>query len=167
MMTQSELKKLFHYDPVTGVFTHLRKHGHKDMFDVAGYKISIGYIQIRLHGRTAQYAHRLAFLYMTGNIPEQVDHKNQVRDDNRWRNLRKSSYAINNKNVSMQKRNTSGYVGVNYHKETKKWQATIGVNGKLVGLGYFDKKEDAVSARKEAEEKHDFHANHGKNKTTY
>lgn len=49
------------------------------------------------------------------------------------------------------KRNTSGCVGVSWKTDKQKWQARIYFNGKCKHLGYFDRKEDAIEARKEAE----------------
>ena len=43
--------------------------------------------------------------------------------------------------------NTSGYVGVSWYARDKDWRASITVNNKLIGLGYFKIKEDAVLAR--------------------
>lgn len=49
------------------------------------------------------------------------------------------------------KNNTSGVRGVSYHKKTCKWNANIGFKRKLYNLGYYDKIEDAIKARQEAE----------------
>lgn len=51
------------------------------------------------------------------------------------------------------KANKSGYKGVLWDNERKKWKAEIIFKKKKYYLGRFDKKEDAVKARKEAEEK--------------
>ena len=48
----------------------------------------------------------------------------------------------------------SGVVGVSWNKWVKKWYASIGYKGKQINLGYFKEMEDAVNARKEAEEKY-------------
>jgi hypothetical protein len=49
--------------------------------------------------------------------------------------------------------NTSGVRGVSYHKKSSTWHAYIGFKGKLYELGYYRDRNDAVSARKNAEEK--------------
>lgn len=51
------------------------------------------------------------------------------------------------------KNNTSGYKGVTWVKDKEKWCAQIVFKGKRYYLGYYEKKEEAVEARKEAEEK--------------
>ena len=49
--------------------------------------------------------------------------------------------------------NTSGYNGVYRNRKNGKWAAQIGFKGKTYYLGSFDKIEDAVMARKKAEER--------------
>ena len=49
--------------------------------------------------------------------------------------------------------NTSGYNGVHWSKSTQKWVAQIGFKGKTYYLGSFGKIEDAVDARKKAEDR--------------
>lgn len=50
--------------------------------------------------------------------------------------------------------NTSGVKGVCFVKSRKKWLASISIEGKQIQLGRFDKFEDAVEARKKAENKY-------------
>jgi hypothetical protein len=50
--------------------------------------------------------------------------------------------------------NTSGVKGVTYDKSRHKWQATIEFQRKRYYLGRFDRKEDAIKARKKAEEQY-------------
>lgn len=83
-----------------------------------------------------------------------VDHINHMKNDNRKNNLRIASRTENNRNVQLSSNNTSGTTGVRWHKVCEKWIANITVNKKLLHLGYYDNFEDAVSARKEAEEKY-------------
>lgn len=83
-----------------------------------------------------------------------VDHINHNKLDNRKQNLRIVTIAQNNLNRVKLPYNTSGTTGVWYVKEQKKWQAGISVNKKKINLGTFINKEDAIKARKEAEEKY-------------
>ena len=83
-----------------------------------------------------------------------VDHINHNRFDNRKKNLRIVTQLQNSWNSPKKKNNTSGYSGVYYIKSKKKWKALIGVNKKKIDLGIFENKEDAIKARKEAEEKY-------------
>lgn len=79
------------------------------------------------------------------------DHINRNRLDNRSSNMRIVSRAINNRNRHLSNRNKSGYMGVSWHQQTKKWNVTITANYKRYNLGLYTDLEDAVLARKEAE----------------
>ncbi|MGC4378234.1 AP2 domain-containing protein [Fictibacillus sp. Mic-4] len=56
--------------------------------------------------------------------------------------------------AKLHKKNKSGHKGVMWMESRKKWKAYIGFKGKQINLGHFDEKEDAIAARKEAEEKY-------------
>ena len=66
---------------------------------------------------------------------------------------------------SINLRNTTGVTGVFYHKVRRKYVAQIMVDGKLIYLGTFATLEEAAEARKDADIKYKFNANHGNNKT--
>lgn len=87
-----------------------------------------------------------------------VDHINGKTNDNRIENLRWATNSENNRNLTeLRKDNTSGFVGVTskkYKGEHWKWLARISLNDKRIQLGHFDKFEDAVMARREAEKKY-------------
>lgn len=57
------------------------------------------------------------------------------------------------KNKKVQSNNTSGVAGVSFHSAKGQWYARISFKGKSHSLGYYDNMEDAIAARKEAEEK--------------
>ena len=82
------------------------------------------------------------------------DHKNHNPLDNRKSNLRIASQQENCQNNLLSKNNTSGFIGVSWNKRDNKWAAHIGIDNKQKFLGNFSKKEDAVRARLEAEEKY-------------
>jgi hypothetical protein len=81
----------------------------------------------------------------------ETDHVNRDKLDNRRSNLRTASNSLNQFNAGIRKDNTSGFIGVSWYKTTGKWRAVISVKGKLTGLGYFNKIEDAIKARQIAE----------------
>lgn len=83
-----------------------------------------------------------------------VDHINHNKYDNRKNNLRVYYQKENTRNSSIAKNNTSGVTGVCFVSSKNKWLAYIKVNYKFINLGYFDTFEEAVSTRKEAEEKY-------------
>lgn len=146
MLTQSELMEILNYDPNTGEFIwKIHKKGIKDSL-IAGSIKSTGYIDI-VYNKNINKAHRLAWLYMTGNWPtKHIDHINGIRNDNRWCNLREASFAENAQNKAMSKNNTSGYTGVSWRKSRNKWQAMIFINKKRIHLGTFDDPYEAHMA---------------------
>jgi hypothetical protein len=112
----------------------------------AGFTDKNGYIAISFRGKHL-LAHRLAFLFQTGVLPEhQLDHINGDRADNRWSNLRPATNAENSQNRKKTTQATSQYIGVSWHKRMKKWQSEIRVNGKQIYLGSFSNEHDAALA---------------------
>ena len=94
------------------------------------------------------YMHRLV-----NNTPPgmQTDHINGDKLDNRSSNLRTVTPTANGRNRDKNKNNTSGYKGITWVKSRKKWLAHIKVNYKLVNLGRFERIEDAILSRRNAE----------------
>lgn len=80
----------------------------------------------------------------------EVDHFNRNRKDNRKSNLKSVTRQHNNWNKGLQINNTSGITGITWNKKSQKWIAYI----MRKHLGSFNNFEDAVKARKQAEEKH-------------
>lgn len=87
------------------------------------------------------YMHRIL-----ANTPigMQTDHANGNTLDNQRKNLRVCSVAENGRNRKVQKNNTSGYSGVSYMKNIKKWQAYICVDKNKIYLGAFKTAEEAA-----------------------
>jgi len=174
ILTQAYLKECLHYDPETGIFTWIerplshfknvhyqRVYKSRNMGRVAGHFDITGYIHIRLHG-ILHRAHRLAFLYMNGSLPEnEVDHIDHRRDNNKWENLRQVTSSENRKNCSLRIDNKSGYVGICMPTESNRWLVQIKGDGKHIRVGEFDCLEDAIEARKSAESIYGYHLNHG------
>lgn len=162
MITQEELKRVMHYDEKNGLFTWIGSKSNRAKNGSIAGTLSKGYIRIQI-GETVHSAHRLAWLYMYGNLPENhIDHINHIRSDNRIDNIRLVSRGENNRNLSISKRNNSGVIGVSWDAKRNKWRSQICINGKNTGLGRFNNFDDAVSSRKEAEVLHNYHPNHGK-----
>jgi hypothetical protein len=166
MLTQERLKEVLHYCPETGVFTWLvggrgtaRKGSEAGSirYDKSGkpyYYVGFDYRRYP--------AHRLAFLYMTGEFPEnEVDHKDGNGCNNAWTNLRAVTSLENRKNLRKRADNTSGTTGVYWYASYNKWRSQIMCAGRMVHLGLFSNKEDAIAARKAAEVLYGFHENHG------
>ena len=164
----SELRKIvierLSYDSRTGLFRwKSRASPHVPKGSKAGsLHKKTGYVKIKILGRDYR-AHRLAWLIVYGSFPpDQIDHINGIKHDNRISNLRAVTHAENSRNRSLDIRNKSGYTGITYNKKTNKWIAQIGGTRKRVNLGYFDNLEDAVEARRIAEINYNYHPNHGR-----
>ena len=146
MIAQSRLKELLHYDPDTGDFTWLVQAGRIRIGDIAGSQHSRGYRDIRVDGKS-YYAHRLAWLWMTGAWPVAgMDHRNGVRDDNRWGNLREATSAENQQNRATNNNNKCGFTGVCWCRQRRKWRAYINISGRNKYLGLFTTPEAAHEA---------------------
>jgi hypothetical protein len=145
-ITLNQYKKVLEYQPETGNFIWLESRGKAKKGSIAGTPDKNGYIQIRYLRKAAQ-AHRLVFLYMTGEWPvNQVDHINRVTNDNRWINLRQADSFINMRNRGIQKNNTSGCRGVTYNKAQKKWKVEVKYKHQSYFIGYYKEKKDAIKA---------------------
>ncbi len=154
-LTAEYLRSILNYEPATGIFTwKVRTANRVKVGDVAGSQDGRGYLLISVQSRR-YLAHRLAWLYMYGEWPEdQLDHINRNRSDNRRANLREVSHKQNGQNASKPSNNTSGHPGVSWNKRISKWVAYITHNQKKVHLGCFATIEEAVAARKAGELKY-------------
>ena len=81
-----------------------------------------------------------------------IDHINRNPLDNRKENLRFVTQHANTTNQRLRKNNTSGYTGVKFRKDTKRWSASIMLDGKSIALGCYNTKDEAIVARKRGEE---------------
>ena len=146
MLTQSKLKEILHYDPLTGVcMWKVRRGGRTVAGSIAGSDDSKGAKQISLDGKVHRL-HRVIWFYMTGEWPEQeIDHRNTNAHDNRWINLRLATRTLNNENRQRANKNSrSGVLGVRLRG--KKYSARIMADGKEIALGRFNTKDAARAA---------------------
>lgn len=153
------------YDPDTGLL-YWKVKRPKGVYpgDVAGKRCRRrGYVHVWLDG-VLYLGHRVAWEMNEGPIPDGmvIDHLDHVPWNNKMDNLRITDQLSNTRNSKRSSRNKSGVTGVMWRKKEAKWLASITVNRKRIYLGRFVKKEDAISARKEAEVLYGFHENHGK-----
>lgn len=93
------------------------------------------------------------FLLNVTNPKLVVDHINGDPFDNRKVNLRICTNAENARNCKLSKNNKSGYVGV-FQTPKGRWWARIMINRKEKRLGTFDTMEEAIKARRDAEDKY-------------
>ena len=143
------------YNPATGAIVN-KKRGY-----CSTRPNGAGYLELSIRGKKF-LQHRVAWFIMTGTWPVEVDHINGVTTDNRAVNLRSVSHQSNQRNMKLFRSNTSGHTGVRWNKINNKWRAVIVVDAKEINLGSFLKLDDAIKARKLAEQKFGFHENHGR-----
>lgn len=129
MVDRDGLKRVFNYDPQTGIFTRRidsGRHGRWKAGTPAGCKNSLGYTVVRI-GPTLYAAHRLAFLYVFGEWPAVgIDHKDGNKSNNKIDNLRLATQAENLQNRRAAQRNSSsGILGVYWSKRKLRWIASL------------------------------------------
>ena len=142
-MTHKRLLEVINYDPVTGVMTWKKPTARRcKVGDVVG-TISRGYRRVVIDGAGYQ-AHRLAWFYFYGTWPNEIDHKNLNRQDNRIANLREATRRQNQANKPSPSTNTSGFKGV--YLKRRKWAAQIKSHGEVYYLGTFQTPQEAHAA---------------------
>ena len=144
------LKEVLRYDAETGEFYWRRTKGRCKTGERAGATDVGGYRVIRVDG-TLYKAHRLAWLYEYGRWPESLlDHINRQPGDNRIANLREATQSENMHNAN--RRSRSGVPGVLWRAERNRWVAQIRVGYRNHVLGSFATKDEAITARRKAEQ---------------
>lgn len=142
----AKLKDCLHYSPDTGLFHWLVRRGSAVAGQQAGCVNALGYWVIRWQGKL-ELAHRLAWLYSHGEWPEaELDHVNGDVADNRLMNLRPASHSENSLNRKVHRDNQSGFKGVAFHGQSRRWRARIMIGGSSKSLGLYDSPELAHQA---------------------
>lgn len=123
-MNLKEIKKLYEYNPVTGIVMNL----------VTGKRAGSlnkqrGYRYISIKGSKVP-EHRFIWFYMLGKFPEnQIDHINGLRDDNTWNNLREVTVSENQQNRSINLEHTVGVKGISEDTCRQRFKARVVLNG--------------------------------------
>lgn len=145
VITPEKLRDLLRYDPETGMFTYREMRGHMMPGDVAGSVNKDGYVTVKVC-RRVYLAHRLAWLYVTGAWPVKlIDHRNGIKTENRFDNLREADEFINQQNIRRAPRNktSSPLLGARWRKDCLMWRSSIRINGRNKSLGMFETDADA------------------------
>jgi HNH endonuclease len=148
----------FYYDPLTGIF--IRRAARDKMGrPIAGIgkrsdlPHKNGYYRVAFNC-TRFWAHRLAWLFMTGSWPPvglDVEHRDHVKANNRWNNLRLATRQQNGANMKVRRgRKTKG---IDFNHRLGKWRARIKINYKEHVLGYFETQYEAQYAYNKASKK--------------
>jgi hypothetical protein len=151
MITISRLNELLIYDPTTGKLIWKPRPGcarNDRAGKVAGCLRPDGYLGVSIDRRPL-LAHRVIWAMYHGKWPmSYLDHINRVRNDNRIENLREVTYSQNCQNTKRSIRNTQGVKGV--YSNSGGYEARIYINKKLIYLGFYKTKDEAIAARKAA-----------------
>ena len=144
-LSQSSVSELLEYNPTTGDFTWKRSRSGVRR-RLAGNAPNKGnsYRRIQVLG-VLEYAHRLAFLLMTGRIPDYVDHIDGDRTNCRWENLREVSSRQNAQN-----NNRRGY----YQNPKGRFVAQITINYRSFHIGTYNTAQEARDAYEAAKKQH-------------
>ena len=145
-LTQEILKEHIHYDPIAGRFVWEKPRAlWMKVGDPAGTVDAHGALVIGLHGKK-HYAHRLAWLYMTGRWPRNViDHKDGDASNNRFANLRDVQRYANQQNTKRRPKGAKRDLpfGVTMTTQSERFMTRIRVRGKEIYLGCFGTPEEA------------------------
>lgn len=145
------LRELFSYDPATGVVTRRVDVGCRIKAGaIVGKTLNKthGYRTVGIEGKT-YLLHHVIWCMETGEWPsDQIDHRDGVRSNNRWRNLREASNGQNQQNTKIREGTICGLTGVRYSPSRKKnpYRATITADGVVISLGSFATPGEAHAA---------------------
>jgi hypothetical protein len=135
------IKEHYYYNHLTG---DLWKK-YKSFSRVCGHLHS-GYLYIKICDKQ-YYIHRICWMLYYGSFPNnEIDHIDRNRLNNKLENLREATKQQNMMNKSKYNNNSSGFKGVYFRKDLKKWAAYIQFNKKRTCLGHYLTKEEASAA---------------------
>lgn len=156
-MTVEELRELFVWDAEKGKIWWRSLYGKREAF------VSVqtqGYLYGKIHGKN-YLAHRVLWALEYGRWPEiNLDHIDQNKKNNALSNLRETDSPQNARNKPAYKNSTSGDTGVSRTRKGR-WRSYVGVDYAQRHLGVFDTKEEAVLARRRAQQELGFSPLHG------
>lgn len=149
-----QINDSFSYDPVSGIITWKHRPLVRRCINTkfagkqAGSLHVSGYVHVAITINSKSWQlkhHRVAWILMMGHWPEtDIDHKDGIRSNNIWSNLRLATRTQNNANSAGYA--VSGFKGVCLDKKTNRWRANICFNRKCRSLGAFDTPEEASKA---------------------
>lgn len=158
ILSFARVSELLSYDVATGGLSWKIRRGRQAKGRPAGtVNHSDGYVYVQID-RRLYGAHRIAWLLAFGQWPPQeIDHRNGVKTDNRIANLRLAAPFQNRQNMMRFRNNTSGHTGVSWSKQNKKWMVKVRRRGIDYRFGGYDDKNVAIAVQRAAKARlHDF-----------
>lgn len=131
-LTQERLHELLRYNRRTGLFIWKDATSCTKKGAVAGYTNKLGYVLIGIGGASF-YAHRLAWLYVHGRFPENLDHRDGNPSNNALKNLREATTRQNGANRKRSCHSTQPYKGI--VQVERRWCAYIKCQGRKTYIG--------------------------------
>lgn len=147
------LNSMFKYTKSTGTVSRRVSAGQYPAGTVVGTVDGKGYLHVNVRNKFLRL-HRLAYFLATKTLPRYVDHRNGIKTDNRFKNLRPCTQSQNAGNSRLHSHNTSGFRGVSKSAKSGLWHAQIKINGKQTYLGRFETPEAAARCYDTAARKH-------------
>ena len=144
------LHELFKYD--SGKLIWKVNRGRVHAGDEAGAIIPNGRLYVQVDGKK-MLVHRVIWMLHYGNCPEFLDHIDGNPLNNKIENLRPATKQQNAMNRKIRCNNSTGFKGI-YQLPSKKFAASICVDGKNSYLGVFETPELAQAAYIVAANKH-------------
>ncbi len=141
-LSHERLLAALEYDPISGLFS---RNG-KLVGSIWRRPDRRGsYLKVGIGGK--QYlAHRLAWFYVTGLWPSQIDHIDQDGTNNRWANLRLATHSQNRVNSPAQKHSRSKKRGI-HRIRNGRYRVQLQKDNKSIHVGYFNSLAEAIAAR--------------------
>lgn len=146
-LTAERVRQLLAYDPETGELTWRITRGRTARAGGrAGSLNSEGYVCLIVDGWRVK-AHRVAWLIVTGGWPKnQIDHRDEIKSNNRWTNLRdvpQSTNRLNRRSPYASKAHLP--LGV-HGRSSGRFMALLQINGRSKSLGTFESPDLAHAA---------------------
>lgn len=177
-LTQDLARRWVRYDPESG-FAFWNPRSNADIAQPGtlnswnkqyankqlGFYDRDGYLRAKICSRQMILS-RIIWFREFGEWPEQIDHINGIRDDNRLANLRAVTLTENCRNRSTPKTNKSGLAGIEpvYKNKRQTYRVRFQVGDKYSSYGSFEDFFEACCRRKSLELEFGFHPNHNRSR---